>query len=468
MKRRIVTGILAVIVLIVAAALVVPYFVGRTAETSFKARVAEYDAHHPDVLLHVDSYHRGFYSSEATVSLQPQASMNQRQVRIWSIMLGSQGTPEIKLKINHGPIALAAFGSGHVSFMPVLYTVEFQGENLPPMSVLGIFKPEVYSVRYLNGSSATSMTVAPGRYSMGVFGLHWQGMHAELHANADNSAVAYHAVIEPVNYQARGLKNGETYSGKLDGFVFSGDRHRGAHDFWTGKGRTTFRGAEFEVDGQQVGMLKSGVEHSSVDLSNDGQWVGDSAELDQKGGTVKGWPLSSLTFRESVTKVDAAAMRRMLDRLDEIDQAGETGLDRFDSLLPLVVQTFDKTRANADLAVKAPDGRFHVNLDASLDAQVPSAASGADPTETFVDRLNVEAKVDFDRKMLEDLGGKVASGNGGAQVVGQVLDSWSQEGLINKGTDGREHSDIVFRNGQLTINGHVLDGNVVSKAPESN
>ena len=113
MKRRLLKTIFAAIVLIVAAALVAPYFVGRTAESHFKALVADFDAQNSGFVVKVDSYHRGFYSSEATLSIKPLAGISDRGLRIWSLLLGKRGTPEFKLHINHGPIPLAAFGVGH-------------------------------------------------------------------------------------------------------------------------------------------------------------------------------------------------------------------------------------------------------------------------------------------------------------------------------------------------------------------
>lgn len=183
MKRRIGMGLATIVVVIIVAAAVAPYFVGRAAESNFKARIAYINAHHVGFVVHIDSYRRGFYSSEAKLSFTPQASMTPRAMQVWSIFLGSRGTPQFDLRINHGPIAFAAFGSGHVSFVPMLYTAEFQGSKLPPASIAGIFKPDVYVRQYFDGSTNTTLSVPPGRYSLGVFGATWQGAHMTAQLN---------------------------------------------------------------------------------------------------------------------------------------------------------------------------------------------------------------------------------------------------------------------------------------------
>lgn len=455
MKRRILTAILGLVVLLVAAALVAPYFVGRAAESSFKARVASYDAHHPQVLVHVDSYKRGFYSSVATLSLEPQAGMSGRAMEVWSILLGSQGAPQFTLRINHGPIAIGAFGRGHVSFVPVLYTADFQGNDLPPMSVLGIFKPEVYSVRYFDGAVDSTVTVPPGRYSMGVFGLTWQGMHFSGESNGDFSAWRYHGTVAPLQYQASDPKSGTSYSGRIQGFSFSGRRHRAAHDFWVGKGRTTFDGATFEVNGEQVATLKRGAGHSTASLSGDGQWLAASAALDQEGGTLKGWPFSQLTLQESARRVDAAALRRLLDQVHEL--AGDSGDDeaKVDAVMPLVSATLAQARAEAGLKIVAPDGQLSIDFQAMLDADPAPAASAAGAEAALLNRLDMQAKVDFDRKLLDGFARHVLGGEPAAQRIDRLLDGWKAQGLIDESA-GHGHSDIVYRGGVLKINGQTV------------
>ena len=110
MKRRIGIGLAVIALIIVIAAAAAPYFVGRAAESSFKSYIADINAHHSGVIVQVDSYQRGFYSSEVKLSFTLQTGVAPRAMRLWAIMLGRRGKSQFDLRINHGPIAFSAFG----------------------------------------------------------------------------------------------------------------------------------------------------------------------------------------------------------------------------------------------------------------------------------------------------------------------------------------------------------------------
>ncbi len=259
MQRRIGISFVVSVIIIVIAVAVAPYFVGRAAESSFKSRIADINAHHPSVIVQVDSYQRGFYSSEVKLSFTPQAGMAPRALRLWSIMLGSRGKPQFDLRIDHGPIPFAAFGNGHMSFLPVLYSAEFRGDKLPPSSILGIFKPDVYIRQYFTGGTRSTLSVPPGRYSLGVFEATWQGGQVTAGLDSAQNRVHYSGSIAPIQYQFQNPKSAENYNGSLQGsfqgYTFSGDKRRTKYDFWVGTDQATFKGAEFKTNGKQVAKL---------------------------------------------------------------------------------------------------------------------------------------------------------------------------------------------------------------------
>lgn len=456
MKRRILVGIAAVIALVFIAAAVAPYFVGRAAESSFKARIARINARHPGVTVHVDSYHRGFYSSEARLSLSPDSNMSPRAMRLWAIFLGSQGKPEFDLRINHGPIAFAAFGDGHVSFVPVLYSAEFRGDKLPPMSILGIFKPDVYMRQYFDGAVASTLSVPPGRYSMGVFGATWQGARLDASVNGAGDEVHYSGSIDPIEYQAQNPDNGENYSGKIEGFTVSGDKRQSKHDFWTGRSESTFKGARFKVDGKEVVQLGDGRGHSELSEEGDGKWLGGNASFTQHGGTIKGWKFSRFVMHESVSHVDAATLRRFFDELDTAGGTGGARADKeaLDTALPILGQALAPAHATARLALRAPDGRFDVTAGAAFNAAAPSAT--APQAFALLDRVDARATLDFDRKLVDSFSTRVLGGPAAAQSVDRVLDQWEKQGYLKTGSDGREHSELTYHAGEFSINGQLI------------
>ncbi len=458
MKRRLMKTFFVAIVLVVAAAVVAPYFVGRSAETHFKALVAHYNAQNSGFVVKVDSYHRGFYSSEATLSVKPLAGMSERGLRIWSLLLGRQGTPTFKLRINHGPIAWAAFGQGHISFVPVLYTAEFRGDELPPMSILGIFKPEMYSKTYFDGTRHTTVTVPPGRYSMGVFGVTWKGAHLQVDGNGAYTRMKYRLSIDPVHYQAQNVKTGDTYSGEIKGLKFSGKRTLAAHDFWVGRGQSHFEGGEFKTNGKRTVLLQQGQGNSTLTETSNGRWLNSSGELAQAGGTIKGWPFSRLDIGASVVHVDAGAMRSLLNRMRSQAGSAEDQAASLEKMSPLLGQVFNSAQAKVSLELDAPDGSLNANAKVVLDQPAPPSASAMQPSQALLKRINVVADLDFDRKLVDSFSKYVLGGEQAQKSVDQVLDEWINEGLLKPGKPGRYKSDITYRQGVLTINGHVMNG----------
>ena len=458
MKRRLIKIFFVAVILVVAAALVAPYFVGRTAESHFKALVADFDARNSGFVVKVDSYHRGFYDSEATLSIKPLAGMTARGMRIWSLLLGKRGTPEFKLRINHGPIALAAFGQGHISFVPVLYTAEFRGDKLPPMSILGVFKPEMYTRTYFDGSRYTTVTVPPGRYSMGVFGLTWEGLHLQVKGDGAYRHMTYRLSIGPLRYQAQNVSNGETYSGEIKGLKFTGKRRLAAHDFWVGQGQSEFKGGEFRTNGKRVMLLKGGQGHSALSQTDDGRWLNSSADFAQQGGTIKGWPFSRLDIGESLVHLDAVSMRALLKQMRARGSDSEDQAARLEKMAPLLGQVFDSAQANLSLELDAPDGNLNASAKVTLDQQAPSSATAMQAPAALLKRVNVDASLDFGRKLVDSFSKYVLGGEQAQQRVDMVLDEWLKEGLLKPEKPGRYQSDITYRGGVLTINGHVLNG----------
>lgn len=455
MKRRVIATVLTVVVLIIAAALVLPYFVGGAAETNFKAEVARINARHTGFAIQVDSYHRGFYSSEATLSLAPRTSLTPQAMRIWALLLGSRQTPEFKVRINHGPIALGAFGQGHVNFMPVLYTVEFRGDKLPPASLLGIFKPQLYSTAYFTGARSTTVTVPPGRYSMGVFGITWQGMHFQ--GDADNALTHWHysADVAPIHYQAEDVRNGNNYSGEIKGFTFSGKRHQGPHKFWLGSGRSAFQGAEFKRNGKRIALLKPGHGRSSTSASDHGRFLDSKAEFTMNGGEIKGWPFSQSRMSVVLAHINAAALRSATGQI-RANETGAASSAKLDGMIAAMLKGFDGAQGKVTLLLKSQDGQFRVHATASETGAAPAAATAMPASDVMLKRLVARADLDFDRKIVDSFASQVLGGSRAQQMVDRVMGEWVKEGLLEAGKKGQYHSRIEYRAGTVKVNGKVI------------
>lgn len=469
MLRRIGLGILFLIVIIVAAAAIAPYFVGRAAEKDFRNQIAYINSRYPQVIVRVDSYHRGFYSSEAKLSFAAGEGGNgNTSERVWELLFGGNiSTTKIHLRINHGPIPFAAFGGGHVNFMPVLYTASFRGEQASSLSLIGVLKPEVYAVEYFTGSTNTTLTVPPGKFATGPAAVTWQGGHFEDGLNSAHDRMHYSGEIKQFGFKYQDVKAGKNYSGTLQGFALSGDKHQAKHDFWTGTDRATFKGAEFKVNGKQIAKFAAGRGHHETVEAGDGRWLGISIALAQQGGTIEGWPYSKLMLNERVSHIDAAAARQFFDQLNAVMKTAgsEKEKDALKKIMPFQLRAFSPAQATASLALAAPDGRLDIGAKASFDVAPPAATVSG--MAAYLDRLDARVTLAFDRKLVDGFSLKVL-GAPSQQSVDRVLEQWQKQGYLRAGSTGRYHSEIVYRAGMLRINGRTLStGSGTQAAPGS-
>lgn len=174
MWARIGIGVATVIVIVVAAAAVAPYFVGLSAESHFKAQVMRLNSRLNGINFgaHVKSYHRSFYSSEATVSITLAGARSDKEPgKSHASRKGGNNEPghvlmDMRFHISHGPIPFAAFGYGHWNFTPVLYTAEFRGSSSSSVMLGHVFKPDLYIVRHFTDHTHYSLDVPPSRIGL--------------------------------------------------------------------------------------------------------------------------------------------------------------------------------------------------------------------------------------------------------------------------------------------------------------
>lgn len=475
MLRRIGFGVLFLIVIIVAAAAIAPYFVGRAAEKDFRNQIAYINSRYPQVVVHVDSYHRGFYSSEADLSFAAGEGGNgNTSERVWELFFGGNiSTTKIHLRINHGPIPFAAFGGGHVNFMPVLYTASFRGEQASSLSLIGVLKPEVYTVEYFTGATNTTLTVPPGKFATGPAAVTWQGGHFEDELNSTHDRMHYSGEIKQFGFTYQDAKTGGSYGGSLKGFTFSGAKSKAGHDFWVGEDRVSSKGSQFERDGKTVVTLAPSDYRGGTSETPDGQWLSASGHFRQQGGELLGWSWSDLEIQGALNKLDAQGLRQAMDELraeqrnaGHVSQASSLAL--IESALPKAIRP--ETQGSFKLALNAPDGSANVDVSGGFDAPVPAsaaAAAGSDAASLLERRADWHMTVDFDRKLVDGFSLKVLGAPSG-QSVDRVLEQWQKQGYLRAGSTGRYHSQIVFRAGVLKINGRTLStGSGTRAAPGS-
>ncbi len=466
MGRRIGIGIFAVIIIIVAAAAVAPYFVGRAAESNFKAEVAYANARYPNVVVHVDSYHRGFYSSEADLSFAAgEGATGDTAERVWQLLFGSgMSATKIHLRINHGPIPFAAFGDGHVSFMPVLYSADFRGESASSLSLIAVLKPDAYVVQSFTGSTDTTLTIPPGKFNLGPLTTTWQGGRFSDSLNSAHDRMHYSGEIKAFGFRYQDAKTGKNYGGSFKGFDMSGTKSQAGHGFWTGEDRVTSKGAQFDQGNKPTVTLAGSDYRGGTSETPDGKWLSASGQWQQQGGQVLGWSWSSLDIQGSLGKIDAAGLHRAMEELRAAQQRGEkvsesSSLALLYSALPKAIKP--ETQGNLKLVLDAPDGNVNINLSGGFDAPLPAAAAasaGSSGAALLAQRADWHLTVDFDRKLVDGFSTQILGGAPAAQSVDQTIAQWQKQGYLQADADGgRYHSDIVYRADVLTINGHAVN-----------
>lgn len=453
MFRRLFIGIVALIVVVVAAAAIAPYFIGRQAEASFKAQVAQFNSAGNGLSLHVDDYQRGFYSSDAAVTLQGTTA---QENQVFGVLFGTGTQAQFHIRINHGPIPFADF-PGHAEWVPVLYTAEFQGNNLPALSLIGALKPEVRLVQYFDGATVTDATIPEGRFSLGVVGSTWRGGHATIHVNSARDHLTYSGKLLSFDFQYADPESGKMLSGSVKGFSFSGHREKAAHDFWVGHGESSFGGAEVKSGGTDTVNLAAGSGTQDFTETDDGRWLNASMHGEFGGGTILGWQFTNFTSDGSITKLDAAGLRKALDALRQ-ETSGAAMNPSQAAMAALIGGTLGQaigsdTRAMLSLKVAAPTGT--AALDGSLGFAAPAGgtASAASPMQ----QASGQVTITFARRLVDDFANKVL-GQDTQQELDLNLQQMASQGYLTVGSDGTYQCIVALHDGAVTINGKPVPG----------
>lgn len=457
MVKRIGIAVAAVIVIIVVAAAIAPYFVGLAAESAFKDQVALANARYPAVHIEVQAYDRGFYGSEATLSVSGSAQMPAKTRRLWAILLGSGGKAgTFHMHISHGPIPFADFGGDQWSVMPVLYTASFRGNKLPPMSIIGAFKPQLHVERYFSGALQTTLTVPPGRFSLGVFDATWEGGQMVVNLDSGRENMHMQARMKPVHYQFQDPEEGENFTGTLHGFSGYSDKHKVEHDFWVGQTRWTYKGSEYKENGEANLILSPSTLRSRTQVSGEGRWLGGAFHLAQIGGQLHGWDWTTLSLDGSISKINALGLRQAIDAMEEAPGSRDIfDMDNVEMLYMAIPKALTPdTQGALNLVLSAPDGQAELHV--TLDFKAPKAAPITRGLGLGT-HADLTINLDVDHRLVNSFSTEVLGASSSASVY-SALQKQVDKGYLTS-RDGAYHSTIRYRSGVLTVNGKVVEDN---------
>lgn len=458
MKRRVIAVALVGVLLVVVAAVVLPYFVGGIAEGRLKATVSQYNAHDNRFKIKIDAYRRGFYSSQATLSLLPRSTMLPQDLRLWDLMTGRRKALEFKLRIDQGPIAFGGFLQGHVSLVPVLYTVELRGYNLPRASVLGTIKPRAYAKVYFGGASSILIAVPRGhlKWRQGQFA--WQAIQVHVTGKFNDAHRDYRVLVTPLRYQVETGENGTSCNGVINGFASTTKQKIGPEDFWIGNTNSRFDGAELKCDGKLIMLFKSGHGHSSLNASDGGRQLDGSSEVIQHGGRIKAWHFTELRIKETVKHVNAAVLRRSIETLRANAYNAQPNPAEFGARLFALERSLEGTQLQATVAITSPHGKVTVDGRMALIQPAPQGVGSADPVNVFLRQVTATVNFSFNRQTVDSFCVQALGGDAVREKVDRQLDAWVHEGLLRVSPNGLYQARVVYRRGIATVNGKAIHG----------
>jgi len=446
--RKLLIGLAALVALAVAATLVAPYFVGSRAEAAFRANLAAFNAREGALQLHVKSYHRGFYTSRATLSVD--ATGGGKSSELVGLLFGSTGTGEIHVRINQGPIAIGGFGS-HFSLMPMLYSATVHASDLPAQSVLGALGPTFYDEAWLTGGDRLTIDVPPGRLGLGVLGARWKGGHVVIATDAARDRIDYRGRIETLHVATLDPETGRHINAVLRPVSFAGHRRRAGHGLWVGADHTQAEGLAVSSAGAAAADVKGLREHSESAESADGRWYGAKLHIAQRGGTLHGWQWSHLDVKAHVDKVDAAGAARAVKQLRGM-RRGQLGMPGELQAIGLLESLLDeaatpKTRAGLDAKLQSPQGE--ADVEGRLDfAATPASGAGTAAAAA----AHATVRVTFPPAMVTAYAATVM-GPGAESRAERLLAGLRQQGYLGTASDGRATSTIEWSPAGVSVNG---------------
>lgn len=445
MLRKSLIAIAALVALVIAAALVAPYFIGGRAEMTFRANIAAFDARHTGLKLTIVGYRRGFYRSEATLAASTTGYGGAARARLLRLFLGSGGNPKLHVEINHGPIAIGAFTT-HFSLTPVLYTADFRAANLPALSVLGAFKPEFYDVAWLTGGDRLTVDVPPGRSGFGVFGAQWRGGHMVINTNTARDRMRSSGHMEAITFEGMDPQRGTTVHGRLEPASWSARSRRSPYGYWTGSGSGQAQGLTISSGGMRLATIGPVSVHAESGITYDGKQLYWRLDVKQRGGVLRGWHWHALDSLVAVHGLDAAGLGHALRQLRGMQASGPSRA-RGEMLQILGESVTAQTRGLLRVSLDAPAGTAGAGAGVYF-AAAPAPGSAVGPLA----RAHGLLRVSFPRGLVLDFAGKVF-GPEAQEHIRNELATLLQIGYLQTGADGRYFAAIAWGPQGATVNG---------------
>jgi uncharacterized protein YdgA (DUF945 family) len=425
--------------LLLALALVVivsPGIVGKLAEQSMDENLDWAATESREVTITSQGFDRGWFSSAG----QHRIELNHGDIRDALTALfedsGYTGMPAliIDTRIDHGLVPVTSMGREKGSLAPGLgsavSTLHLAFENGDRVELPGT----IYSKVGLTGELQSNLVVEPGSFSNGPETLRWSAVDARIMMSAASSTVGFEGVIDELALAAPG---DELTVGAI---TFAGEQ--AATPFGFSVGDANIRVGSIAYPSER-GRMTSGPLTITSTASLDDDLVSGRTTLEFEAVPLGELGSSSIGVDIAITDVDAAALGRIADVLNDVDSYDSGDALRLaveDDLRTLFARGFEARVQRLDIAM--PPGTVSATLDMTV------APTDIDDFVMTALLLAVDARLDLSLPdALYDYALTIEPQIGAVVAMGFLR--WE---------DNAYRMQAEFRNGLLTVNGAPMPG----------
>ena len=425
--------------LLLALALVVivsPGIVGKLAEQSMDENLDWAASESREFKVTSQGFDRGWFSSEGRHRIE----LNDGDVRsVLDVVFqdsGYSGIPAliIDTHIDHGLVPVSSMGREQGSLAPGLGSaistlqLEFAGGDTVDLP------GTIYSKVGLAGDLQSNLVIEPGTFSDGPETVQWGNVDTLITMSAASNTVGFDGIVEQLVLV--------TPSDEItvDTMTFEGEQARTLYGFSVGDAEVSIESIAYPTE---FGNMETGPLKLTSTASLDGELVSARTTLDMEYLPFGELGPASMGFDVSFDHIDAAAISRISDVLDDVDSYGSGDALRLaveDDLRILFAKGFGMRVDRLDIAM--PPGTVSATMTVDVE---PTDIDAFVMTSLL---LAVDAKLDLSVPgELYDYALTLDPQIGAAVAMGFL--TWD---------GGTYRMQAEFSNGLLTVNGAPMPG----------
>jgi uncharacterized protein YdgA (DUF945 family) len=427
------------VLLLLALALIVivsPGIVGRLAETSMDENLDWAATESQELTITSRGFDRSWFSSAGQHRIEVRDGELRDALMALARDSGFDELPAliIDTRIDHGLVPVTSLSRQRGSLTPGLGSaVSTLNLELPDGNTID-FPATIYSKVGLGGELQSNLVMNPGTFTDGSETLGWGDIDLTVTMNPSSGAVTFDAAIGEVLLSSPGSEIG------LANIAFAGERQQTRFGFAVGDASLSIESIAFP---SALGRSESGPLQITSTAAIDNDRLSGRTTIAVDHVPLDNFGPSSIGLDVSIDGVDAAAISRITDAIDNFDRYGSG-----DALLAAVDADLGRLLAGGfslqveRLAIAAPPG----TISATLDAEVAPTDVGRFAMTSLLLALDAELELRIPVEFYDYA----------AALDPQVSTAVGMGFLRRSGDEYRMRA--VFRDGLLTVNDAPMPG----------